>query len=444
MRNRLLTVVSVFIMLSMILTGCAAPVAPAAPAAPSDSAAAAPADAVAAQPSSPGELKIWLLTDDPEVWDGIVADFNAANPEIKTTWEGRSIDGHKEAMRQVINTSAAPDIFFMYAANGPGLGGYYVLAGGVEALDRFYEQYGWTERFTPAAVAASSWDGQKFAIPFRVRTMGLFYSKAAFEKAGITSVPTNYDELVAANEKLIAAGISPLAMGGKFSWMPMRLLDSLVETKCGAETHDQLKAMQLSWTDTPCTLEAFSEFQRWIDEKWMPEGFAGVAPEDTHISVYRGESAMMYEGDWIVPRFGDEGQNADDYGFFHFPADTGRISFFTEELFVTNTSENIDNAAKFLDFVSSPETQENYAGKFGALPPTVNSPIAADASQLNIDVVNLVDQAAGIYIPGDQAFPLDVVNEYWRAQDSLIAGKVTPEEALQIVQDAIDKNITAQ
>lgn len=386
-----------------------------------------------------GELTVWLLTDEPEFFDQMFADFSTAHPEIKAKWVGHSIDGHKEALRQVINTEAAPDIYYMYGASGPGLGGFYIAAGGTEPIDKYYEQYRWKERFNPASLAASTVDGKLWAVPFRVRTMGLFYSKKAFEKAGITAEPTTYEELVAANQKLVEAGITPLAMGGKFSWMSMRLLDSLLEMECGAQTHDDLKNLKVNWTKTACATKGFQEFRRWIDEGWLPKDFLGVQPEDTHAPVYKGEAAMYYEGDWVVPRLNDEGMSPDDMGFFHFPTGTGRISYFTEELFISRTSTHKDAAAVFLDWLSSKPVQEMYAGKFGSLPPTKNSPVPEDAPVLLKEVIDLVDKAPGIYIPGDQSLPYPVVLEYWRAQDGIIAKLVKPEEAPQIVQTAIDK-----
>ncbi|MGO8197622.1 extracellular solute-binding protein, partial [Rhizobium ruizarguesonis] len=43
----------------------------------------------------------------------------------------------------------------------------------------------------------------------------IFYSKEAFEKAGISQEPKTWDELFADLDKMKAAGIIPVAWGGK-------------------------------------------------------------------------------------------------------------------------------------------------------------------------------------------------------------------------------------
>lgn len=403
-----------------------------------------PSIAVTAQGDDPVEINVWLLTDDAEFYENeLFPAFNEANPDIKAVYTGHSTDGSKDILRQVINTEAAPDIFFTYG--GPGLFGFYILTGGVQPLDEAYEEYGWDSRFGGPQLTAATWDGQKYAMPYRQRTMGLFYRKDLFEQAGITAEPTTYDELVAVNQKLVEAGIVPLAMGGKQSWMPMRLLDSLFELKCGAETHDALTSLEVKYTEEPCALEAFQELRRWVDESWLPDDFMGVDPETgSHMQVYIGQAAMMYEGDWVIGRLEQEGQNPDDYGFFYFPTGNDRASWFGEQLLVSSTSQHKEEAYRFLDWVSSPEVQERYAGRFGGLQPTLDVPVPADAPALTGLVNELLQTKEGLYLPADQALPLQVVTEgYWLAQDQVILGQIAPEDAPGVVQAAIDKYLEA-
>lgn len=381
-------------------------------------------------------VSLWTVTDLPELWQRLSQGFAETHPEYALEFEERATDPHKEIMRQVINTPTAPDLYFMWG--GVGLGGFFVNSGGVEPLDTQYEELGWAERFPKAALDAATFDGQLYGMPYRVRTMGLYYSKTAFEQAGITAEPTTYDELVEVNQKLVEAGITPLSVGGKFGWMTMRLVDSLIETTCGAEKHDALKAMETSWTEEPCVVEAYQELKRWIDEGWLPSNFLGIDPANSHIPVYTGEAAMMYEGDWMVAEFAVEGASPDDFGFFPFPSGTDRISFFTELLFLTNTTSNPEGALAFLDYLSSPETQEAFAGSFGTLSPTLGVTLPEDTHELVAEFNTIVAEASGIYLPGDQSLPLAVVNEYFRAQDNLIAGVISPEQAPGVVQTAID------
>ncbi len=92
------------------------------------------------------------------------------------------------------------------------------------------------------------------AIPFddaAIESKGeaVYYNKALFQKAGITSEPKTYDELVAAADKLAKAGIPAFTFGGTVNWHVMRLMDEILEIACGAEKHDALMSMKVNWAE---------------------------------------------------------------------------------------------------------------------------------------------------------------------------------------------------
>src|SRR5438874_1474998 len=100
--------------------------------------------------ADPVQIKLWLLTDVQTTYEQMVKDFNDSHPDIQVKLESRGTDALKEALRQVLNTDAAPDIFFNWGASGLGLGGYYIQAGGVEPIQRYFDKYHWTDRFNKA------------------------------------------------------------------------------------------------------------------------------------------------------------------------------------------------------------------------------------------------------------------------------------------------------
>jgi len=401
----------------------------------------------AAKAADPVEIKVWLLTDRQAEYEKLIADFNAAQKDIKVKGEFKATDVIKESLRQVLNTDAAPDVFFNWGASGLGLGGYYIRAGGVEPIQKYFDKYKWGDRFSKAEVAASTLDGKLWAMPFRIRTMGLFYLKETFKKAGIDKEPATYEELQAANDKLVKAGVVPLQTAGKFGWMPMRLTDSLLELKCGAQKHDALKDMTGNWATEPCATEAFTELQTWAKKGWLPKDFLGLnpdAPQEVHGPVYKGESAYYYEGDWIVPNLDGEGVKQDELGFFYFPTNNKRVSFFTEQLFITSNSKHKDEAAAFLDYVSSADVQKKYQSVWGSLSPTLGLKPATEAGVLIAEINDLLKQAEGVYIPTDQSLPLDVVNTLFRVDADIVQNVIQPKEAAAKMQEAIDMYMKTQ
>jgi len=395
--------------------------------------------AVVAQ-EAPEEVHVWMLNfgsgSVPEAWEAVEADFEAVNPDIDVILEQRGTDAHKDALRVVAGTEAAPDIYFMWA--GVGLGGEFVQLGISDPLTEDYEAMGWSDRFLGPSLAKVTYGEELHGVPYTVHGMVVYYRKDAFEQAGITKEPETYEELIAANDALLAAGLQPFSFGGSVNWHLMRLLDSLLETTCGAELHDALKTMEASWTDEPCATEAFVALDQWNEAGYLGENYMGITNDDSNLLVYTGQAAMFLEGDWMVQAIEDQGEDLANYGIFPFPTGTNRLYGFAENLYVRTDTPHREAAVRFLDYLTSTEVQQKHLGVFGSLSvntaveyPTERRPLDAEWSEV---FANFTE----VYEPGDQGFPLAVNTEYWRIQNSIVTGEIASEEAAAQLQEFID------
>lgn len=453
MSRKLLPLFACLLIASMLLVACGQAATPAAeaptaaPAAEQPTAAAAaeaPAEpaateAPAAAPAgAPVTITWWQLTANDvqnAAFKEIIAAFEAANPGIKVNLEQRAIDAHKEALRVAMGTEAFPDIYFMWA--GLGLGGEFVKAGASAPLNDAYAKLDWEKRFVPPALAAAKQYGDYHGVPEVAHPQGLYYRKDLFEAAGITEEPKTYDELIAANDKLVASGVSPIQFGGTVNWHLMRLLDNLLETKCGAETHDALKTLKASWATEPCVTEAFTELKRWADN-YIVKDFIGIDNAESTQLLYAGQAAMALEGDWMPAAFEADGQDLSNYGLFPFPTGTGRLYAFNQMNYVGANSQHKDEAIKFLDYLSSPEVQEKYLGTFGSTSVTQGLTPPAEQRPLDAEWTEILGAAQGVFENADQAFPLEVTTEYWRIMNSVAIGEMDPATAGAEFQKFLD------
>lgn len=364
----------------------------------------------------------------------VAADFEAANPGAKVEIVTRGTDEHKTALRVAAGSDKGPDIYFSWA--GLGLGGEYVKAGLSLPLDKYYTQYKWADRLLPSAVAFSEmYPGGRHGVPYTFKGQGLYYSKAAFAKAGITAPPKTYDELLAAADKLKAAGIAPITFGGLVNWHVMRLMDVILETKCGADKHDALKSMTASWKTEPCAAAAFTEFDKWA-KTYILSPFMGIDNTQALNLFLAGRAAMMLEGDWLVTSIADA-KKLDDFDIFPFPTGTNRLYGFSEYHYISTKSKAPDLAAKFLDYFLSKDVQQSLLGKVSAI--SVNK----DVSYENLNPISqkwlgIFNSFSKIYVNGDQAFPLTVTTEYWRVINAVATGSMTAAEAPAALQTFID------
>jgi raffinose/stachyose/melibiose transport system substrate-binding protein len=385
------------------------------------------------------ELTVWLPTQEDSQGTNMAAlvdAFEEANPGVTVTTEQRSVDAHKEAMRQAAGTDAGPDIYWYW--EGSGLGGELVDAGMSLDLTDYYDELGWGDRFTPASLAGITQYGGFHGVPWTQQGEGLYYNKTLFEQAGITEVPTTYDELVAAAEQLKAAGITPIEFGGTVNWHVMRLLDSLVETTCGAETADELTTGDGDWGAQKCVTEAFTELETW-GQDYVNEGFLAISNDDSSQLFYSGEAAMAYEGTWFNGNLVDNGMDPSEIGIFTFPTGTDRLYGFGEAFYVAASSEHPDEAAAFLDFITSVEGQEIAGSAWAALSTNQEVQPSAD-NPLNAVWSDVFSQSEGVYTNNDQNFSPAVVSEYWRIQNSVLTGDIAPADAGAQFQQFRDAN----
>ena len=112
-------------------------------------------------------------------------------------------------------------------------------------------EYKWSDELVPAAAAfADIYPGRQARRALHLQGRGaLLQQERCSRRPASPKSRQTYDELLAAAEKLKAAGIPAITFGGTVNWHVMRLMDVILEAKCGAEKHDALMAMNADWTD---------------------------------------------------------------------------------------------------------------------------------------------------------------------------------------------------
>ena len=384
------------------------------------------------------DLTVWTLSYAAEAQvnalNAAAEQFEKTHPDVNVEIVMRGTDEHKTALRVAAGSDKGPDIYMSWA--GLGLGGEYVKAGLSKDLTEYYERYGWDKRLTaPSLAFAGSYGSGKHGVPFRFSGENVYYNKTLFNQAGITEEPKTYDELVAAAKKLKEAGIPAFTFGGSVNWHLMRLMDEILETTCGAETHDALKGMQADWSKTECATKAFGELQMWA-QNYVLSPFMGIDQKQSFSLFMVNRAAMMLEGDWLVTQL-NEGTDLSNFGVFSFPTDTGRLYGFAEYLYVSSKTPNPDLAAEFIDMFTSTEFQSQIVGAFGALSVNKEVTLKDDALDLHKEWTGIFADAKGTFVNGDQAFPLDVTTEYFRVINDVASGKLEPQAASNAMQSFI-------
>ncbi|MYM25395.1 extracellular solute-binding protein [Duganella sp. FT135W] len=156
--------------------------------------------------------------------------------------------------------------------------------------------------------------GHFYAVPVDIHmSTWIWYSKAAFKKAGIAKEPATPDELFAALDKLKAAGLIGLAHGGQ-PWQENILFQAMLANVGGKELYLQVlrdrNPKAINSEPFKKVLLAFKRLQSYVDA-----GSPNRNWNDATAMLISGKAGVQIMGDWAKGEFAAAKQTAGkDFG----------------------------------------------------------------------------------------------------------------------------------
>lgn len=275
-------------------------------------------------------------------------------------------------------------------------------------------------------------------VPLDNQSYNGFYNKELFAKAGITTFPTNWTEFYAACEKLKAAGIEPLAYGtggqalnaGFYPYYDLSYLMMIFPV-------DQWKSLfngKIAWTDP----RIVAQLQKWADLKTKGYTNEDVLTNTDSVAQFEaGKAAMTLEGSWDFKEFQDK--MGDNVGLFLPPfTDTptkGVVEFPGNGYGITSYSQHKVEAAEFLKFIATTDAQKIIAD--GGLIPTIAG--TKPSQRMATDLLDYgLNQGYIRYPMIDNVMQPEVVDVATKVLNAILAGTMTPQDAAQKMQDALN------
>ncbi len=315
-----------------------------------------------------GDLVINSDQSDPapkKAMEQLIADFQKAHPDIKVKWNNFDHEGYKSAIRNFL-TADPPDVVSWYSGNRMAP---FVKAGLFEDVSDLWAQ-GDLNNQLKAATKSMEIDGKKWGIPYSTYQWGIYYRKDIFAEKGITP-PKTWAELIAACEKLKAAGITPFTIGTKALWPTGGWFDYLNLRVNGYEFHMDLTAGKVPYTD-PRVKAVFAKWAELVKPGYFNVNHAAIDWQDAVPLMVQGKAAMYLMGNFAVATMKDGGLKEDQIGFLQFPVITPGIPMAedapTESFHIPSGAKNKADARKFLAYLALPETQTKMNAILGQLP----------------------------------------------------------------------------
>jgi len=195
---------------------------------------------------------------------------------------------------------------------------------------------------------AIEWAGFLNSIVEQPNIGGIFYDKAAFATAGITTVPATWTEFLDACAKLKDAGIAPLALDSAYA--DFNVYHHLVR-HLGEDKIKELSANG-GWAADANAVAAAQEIIDFVNAGYLAEGAPDQYPA-SQTKIGLGTAAMIVCADYVCAEVNNAVGEV-DWGFFAFPApencaDTSSYAG-ANSMAITKYTENAQAAFDFILF----------------------------------------------------------------------------------------------
>ena len=405
-----------------------------------------PAVEESAQPNDSGDsgsdeqITINFLNKYPEAeylayFEGAVADYEAANPNVDIVMESVSDQAIKDKLSVMASGGDLPDVFFSWS-------GEYVKkfarAGLIADLTSYVEaDTQWSGAFLPAFLKNSTFDGHTYGIPYRSSALFMLYNKAIFENLNL-QVPETWDEFMTVCETLKNNDITPISFGNSQTWYSAWWIGTFNAMLVNSQTLSNDYNPETGDFSDPQYVNAIQHFIDLNNAGYFGNNVNSKDYYQVREEFCAGMSGMIMDATSQFSIYSED--CSDPWGFFVFPqisdaeGDKGYNTGGAEVYCVSEKSEHKDAAVDFIKFMTSKDQAIKQTAESG-LPNCIAGGITADNSSPELvegmgvvlnDMTNIADWL-------DTAVDGRVADAYMTSVQECFDGK-SAEEAMEDVK----------
>lgn len=391
-------------------------------------------------------ITLWQGVNPPQnrdVLQKLVDKFNKTHPhiQVESLYVGQQDQQMPKILAAVVG-NAPPDLLWY----NPTIAGQLVELDAIIPVDEMLDKSPVKAEIDPTLFASMEYHGKIWSIPFATNNVGVFYRPSLFKAAGIEKLPQTWEELRQVAQKLTRDSdgdrkidqfgmLLPLGKGEftVFTWLPFmwsgggELVSGNVQQAAAVNVKDNQGAI--------------AALQFWRD--LITDGSAMLSEPERGYEVNNlvsGKVAMQVTGPWSLGEFQQSGV---DFDVFPIPKQQNpATSIGGENLFLFKTTPEQQKAAfQFAEYAVSEAFQTELALGTGYLPVNVRSRQSSKYQkfiQKFPQVQVFLDQAK--FGRSRPIFPsyTRISDNLGRAIESVLLGKNSPAEALNITQQRLD------
>ena len=374
-----------------------------------------------------------------ELWNGIKADFEAANPGVTVEFmppTGNISDG---AVQAAIQSNAGPDV--MLTNSGIARVTTVVNAALVAPLTAAYTERGWDKQIYPWLYEElkSQRGGEIYEVPDGLDALGIWYHKDMFAENRWT-IPATYADFLTLMGQMKEKGINPIAIGPRTAGSAGHLFGNILQVSSGTPVVGEAIDGALPWTDPSIALGAV-RLRELVELGYIDKEMAALDLDGAARLWFNKRAAMFVAGPWFTANARNAGYDLANAGFAAMPSDigasmpTGGIGW---SWMIPANSKQPELAMKWIDFILSDDVMKRRAENPAS---TMLYPRAIKdynpPTQILAEIFSTA--AGGVGYNPSVYLPAPVLDTYFQVIQGLISAQITGEEGMAQIQAKMEE-----
>jgi multiple sugar transport system substrate-binding protein len=268
-----------------------------------------------------------------DLYDQLLGEAQKALPDIKIELETVTAS-YDTKLQTDIAAGSGPDLFYLDSMPAPN----YMASNALMAIDDYMAASGVSvDDFYPGLISVFQFDGKTYGLPKDWSCLGTVYNTEALTAAGVTAVPTNWDDLKAAGQALLDATGEPRIM-------------LQVDFARYLAFHYQAGASVFNEDETEITINSEAAATALDYYYGLYRDGIATTPADAGADwagdgLAKGFADIVFEGNWVVP-FLQTGAPDLKYAVAEMPeGPSGKATLAFTVCYAINSSSKVADAA---------------------------------------------------------------------------------------------------
>jgi raffinose/stachyose/melibiose transport system substrate-binding protein len=246
-------------------------------------------------------VKILHLQNLPKIlaiWQEAAQQYESTHPGVKIQFDYLENEAFKAKLPTLLQSKDRPSAFHSW---GGGVMFEQINAGVCQDITQAIAEGGFKDTFYPAGIQNFTYQGKTYGLPMDVAPIVFWYNKDLCRKAGVDPQKIKYwDDFVEAAKKCQAAGVTPVAAGGKDKW-PLHFYPTLLMMRIlgkeGMQAAYEGKNGGFAGSDV---IKAFQLYKEFAALQPFQKGFLTNTYPESAGTFHDGKAAFHLMGVWDI------------------------------------------------------------------------------------------------------------------------------------------------